>query len=318
MFHTGLDRYITATVDNFTSDFGIKIRRLVNTPWRAILKCCTKRRIVLENYPHLDKDKPYIFVANHSFDEDAISVLASIDRNVYMLQGTTDQTLHNPVFLAMWANGMIYVNRLDAESRKDAIEKMKRILRTGSSVVLFAEGGYNNTENQLIQPLFASPYILNKELGVKVVPLITFNDIGSDTIYVRAGEPMDLSQYGKYEAMEILRDEMSTMVWEIIVEHVPPVKRADLSADPGTDWMEVRRQIYECQKWYKDVWDEEVTYYPGHNVTTPKQAREFVDRVRVNSRNAHIFADMLVRREEDMRYDLVSYLRENVRILEEI
>ena len=177
MFHTGLDRYITATVDNFTSDFGINIRRLVNTPWRAILKCCTKRRIVLENYPHLDKDKPYIFVANHSFDEDAISVLASIDRNVYMLQGTTDQTLHNPVFLAMWANGMIYVNRLDAESRKAAIEKMKRILRMGSSVVLFAEGGYNNTENQLIQPLFSSPYILCKELGVKVVPLITFNDI---------------------------------------------------------------------------------------------------------------------------------------------
>jgi len=31
-FHTGLDRYITATVDNFTSDFGIIARRLMNTP----------------------------------------------------------------------------------------------------------------------------------------------------------------------------------------------------------------------------------------------------------------------------------------------
>jgi len=251
-------------------------------------------------------------VANHSFDEDAISVLASIDRNVYMLQGTTEQTLHNPIFLAMWANGMIYVNRLDAKSRKDAIEKMKHILRMGSSVVLFAEGGYNNTENQLIQPLFASPYVLNKELGVKVVPLITFNDIGSDTIYVRAGEPKDLSLYDKYEAMEILRDEMSTIVWDIMEEHVPPVKRIDLSANPRADWLEVRRQVYECQKWYKDVWNEEVTYYLGHNVTTPKQAHEFVDRVRVNSRNAHIFADMLVRREEDKRYDLVSYLRKNI------
>ena len=49
---------------------------------------------------------------------------------------------------------MIYVNRRDAERRKDAIEKMKRIFRAGSSVLLFLEGGYNNTENQLIQPLF--------------------------------------------------------------------------------------------------------------------------------------------------------------------
>ena len=318
MFHTGLDKYITATVDNFTSDFGIKMRRLVSTPWRTILRCCTKRRIISENYPQLDKNESYVFVANHSFDEDIISVLASIDRNVYMLQGTTEQMLHNPVFLAMWANGMIYVNRLDAESRKAAIEKMKYILRARSSVVLFAEGGYNNTENQLIQPLFASPYILNKELGVKVVPLITFNDIGSDTIYVRAGEPMDLSQYDKYDAMDILRDAMSTIVWDIMVEHVPPIKRADLSANPRADWLEVRKLVYECQKWYKDVWDEEVTYYPGHNVTTPKQAREFVDRVRVTSRNAHMFADVLVRREEDKRYDLVTYLRENVKILGEI
>lgn len=54
-------------------------------------------------------------------------------------------------------------------------------------MLIYPEGGYNNTENQLIQPLFASPYILSKELGIKVVPLITFNDIGTEKIYVRIG-----------------------------------------------------------------------------------------------------------------------------------
>lgn len=313
MFRTGLDRYLTATVDDFTSEIGIKIRRTVNKPWRTILKCCTKRHIILEEYPQLDKNKPYIFVANHSFDEDVISVLASIDRNVYMLQGTTDQTLHNPIFIAMWANGMIYVNRLDSESRQGSIEKMKRILRSGNSVVLFAEGGYNNTENQLIQPLFSSPYILCKELGVMVVPIISFNDIGSKTIYVRAGEPMYLSQYEKYEAMEMLRDEMSSIVWDIMEKHVPPVKRADLPAEPRKKWLEVRKQVYECQKWHSDVWNEEVTYYPGHNVTTPKVAREFVDKVQVNARNAHVLAEVLVKRENDKRYDLIKYLQETMK-----
>lgn len=313
MFHTGLDRYLTATVENFTSEIGIKIRRAVNKPWRMILKCCTKRKIVIENYPDLDKKTPYIFVANHSFDEDAISVLASINRNAYMLNGTTDQTLHNPMFLALWANGMIYVDRRDNKSRQDSIEKMKRILQLGSSVVLFAEGGYNNTENQLIQPLFASPYILCKELGVKVVPLISFNDIGSKTIYVRANEPMDLSQYEKYEAMELLRDEMSSIVWDIMEKHVPPVKRVDLPEDSRKNWMEVRKQVYECQKWHSDVWNEEVTYYPGHNVTTPKAAREFVDRVQVNARNAHVLAEVLAKREEDIRYDLIKYLQETMK-----
>ena len=313
MFNTGLGRYIDANVDTFTSEWGIKIRRWVNSPWRKILKLCTKRKIVIEEYPDLEKNTQYVFVANHSFDEDAISILFSIDRNVYVLQGTTDQMLHNPVFLALWANGMIYVNRQDEGSRKDAIKKMERILRAGSSVVLFAEGGYNNTENQLIQPLFSSPYILCKELGVKVVPIIAFNDIGSNIIYVRAGQPMDLAQYDKYTAMDILRDEMSTLVYKIMEDHVEPIKRSTLSDNPRRDWMEVRRQIYECQKWHSDVWEEEVTYYPGHNVTTPSKAREFVDNAQISGKNAYIFAEMLARREEDKEYDLIAYLRRTIK-----
>ena len=229
-----------------------------------------------------------------------------------MLQGTTDQMLHNPVFIALWFNGMIYLDRMNPISRKQAVEKMKRILRSGTSVLLFPEGGYNNTENQLIQPLFSSPWILSKELGCKVVPFISFNDIGTDIIYIRAGEPIDLSLYDKEAALKLLRDKMSTLVYEIMVKHVPMIKRTSLSSKPRKKWMEIRKQVYDCQQWYADVWEEELTYYPGHGVTTPKQMRKFVDKVNVHSENAHIIADMLVRREEDKRYDLIEYLRENM------
>lgn len=314
MFHTGLSRYKTATVENFTTDIGIKLRRkLLNKAWRKILRLCTKRKVIVERYPVLNKDEVYIFCVNHSFDEDAISSFSSTDRNVYIVHGSTEQMEHNPVFLAMWLNGMIYLDRTSTESRKDAIKKMKRILTAGSSILLFPEGGYNNTENQLIQPLFSSPYILSKELGVKVVPLITFNDIGTDAIFVRVGEPIDLSVYEKYEAMCVLRDVMSTIVFEIIEEHVKPIKRAELPDNFHEWWLEVRKDVYDCQKWSKDVWEEEVTYYPGHDVTTPKQAREFVDMVNVNKNNAYIFSDTLIRREEDKKCDLVRYLQENMK-----
>lgn len=123
---------------------------------------------------------------------------------------------------------------------------------------------------------------------------------------------MDLSQYDKWEELALLRDAMSTIVYEIMVEHVPPIKRIDLSANPREEWLEVRKAVYDCQKWYEDVWEEEVTYYPGHGVTVPAKAREFVDMVNVSSKNARIFADMLKRREEDKKYDLVKYLQENM------
>lgn len=314
MFQTGLKIFETKDVDGFTSNGGIRIRRKMNRVWRRILTLATKRKVYIEQYPVLNKNEVYVFAANHSFDEDVISVLQAIDRSAYLLHGTTHQMEHNPMCYAMWANGMIYVNRLDNKSRKESLDKMKRVLESGSSVALFPEGGYNNTENQLIMPLFSSPYILARELGIKVVPLIVFNDIGSNEIFIRAGEPMDLSCYEKQEALARLRDEMATLLYQVMEEHTVPVRRKDLGEYPRKDYLEVRKNVYGCQKWYADVWEEELTYYPGHNVTTPKQSREYIDKIQPDSRNAYILADTLVRREEDIKYDLAGYLRRNLKL----
>lgn len=314
-FNTGLKRFETSDVNTFTSDIGIKLRKFIHPIWGPLLKLCTSRKVIVEEYPQLEKGKVYIFVANHSFDEDAISILQTIDRSAYVLQGSTDQMEHNPVFLALWLHGMIYVNRLDKNSRSDAIKKMTRVLQSGTSVVLFPEGAYNNSENQLIMPLFSSPYILGKELGVEVVPMISFNESGSDKIYIRVGKPVNLAQYEKYEAMAVLRDKMSTLLYQIIEEHTMPIKRKDLGLYPRIAFMAERQKVYDCQKWHRDVWEEEFSHYMGHGVTTPQQSRMYVDKVQVNIKNAKILADVLVRREEDKRYDMKEYLHKNVKLI---
>lgn len=314
MINTGLDRFEDADVNSFTSDIGMLLRRKANPVWRRILRLCTSRKVYVEEYPKLEKNKNYIFVGNHSFDEDVISLLSTIDRNAYLLHGTTNQLEHNPIFYAVWLNGMIYVNRMQKQSRTDAIEKMKRVLRAGNSILLFPEGGYNNTENQLIMPLFSSPYILSKEMQIEVVPIIAFCKEETREIFIRAGEPMNLGIYEKEDALAYLRDVMSTIVYDIVEEHVAPIKRSELKEDCYRDFLEQRKAVYECQKWYDDVWDEELTYYPGHGVTTPQKAREYVDGVEVNTQNAYVLADTLVRREEDIWHDLKRYLRENLEL----
>jgi 1-acyl-sn-glycerol-3-phosphate acyltransferase len=314
MFTTGLKKFETSDTQTFTTDAGMKFRKWFNPIWRHLLTLGTARKVIVEQYPHLDPKKNYIFVANHSFDEDAISLLSTIDRNVYLLHGTTDQLEHNPVFLAVWLNGMIYVNRLNAESRHMAVEKMERVLKAGNSILLFPEGGYNNTENLLITPLFSSPYILNCKLGVEIVPIISFCPYGSKKIYIRAGDPMSVSHLDKVEAMAQIRDVMSTIVWDMIENHTEPVKRSTLPADCRTAFMEWRKQIYESQKWHSDVWDEELTQYSGHGVTQPQAAGKYVDQVHIDSKNAWVFSELLVRREEDKKYDLKQYLRKSLKL----
>ena len=111
--------------------------------------------------------------------------------------------------------------------------------------MLFPEGGYNNTEEKLINRLFARPWLLAKECGTEVVPIISFNDYDSKDIYISAGRPIRLDLYEKEEARTLLRDAMATILWKLIEDYAVPLKRMDIPGDLHTFWMEVRKQVYE-------------------------------------------------------------------------
>ncbi len=197
---------------NFTTSFGIKLRKYLYKPLQIPLRLATKQKIVLEQYPSLEKGKPYIFASTHSFCEDINAALAVLDRNAYLLLGSTDQLEHNPGAYGVWANGMVYVNRLNKESRKNALKKMERLLNSGTSVLIFPEGAYNNTENLLCEQLFSGFYWLSKSTGAQVVPVASFCEYQSDKIYIKFESPLDLAGKTKDEAKVHLRNLLGIMM----------------------------------------------------------------------------------------------------------
>lgn len=311
MKNIGITKCMRRTVDDFTTDFGIKARRVIDAVLRPILRLATKRKIVVESYPKLEKGKPYIFASTHHFDEDIIANLAIIDRNAWLLTGATHQVEYNPQFYAAWLHGMVYVDRRDDASRKESVKKMECLLKAGTSVVVYPEGGWNNTENLLIQKLFAGPYILSEKLKIPVVPLSLFHEVGSDTIYYRAGEPLNLFEYEKHEALGLLRDTLGTMMFEQIKKHSTPIDRKKLTGDIHMKYMEERKNEYLRVKWRWDMWDDELTVYKDKDHPLPADAWSFVDNVKITTKNAHIFAPLLVLREEHKKYDFKQYMHEN-------
>ena len=325
MKNTGLGKFMNADENTFTSDLGLEMRNATNPLFRKVLKLATKRNLIIEQKAELNKDENYVFVTTHGFEEDIVSSLQAIDRNAYILSGSLDQTMHNPAYLAMWANGMIFVNRKDKESRTNAIAKGKRVLEN-NSILVFPEGSYNNTENELVQNLFHSPYIWSKECNVKVVPMATYNEIGTDDVFVRMGDPIDLSIYNKYEASNILRDQMATLYYNMLEEHNKYIKREDLTEwmlaaieheykrlklnksvdeldkqDMRALYMEMRRTMYLPQKWYDVDWNEEITYYPGHNNVRPDIVNASFDSVKLTKNNYHLVADFQKKSEENKK-----------------
>ena len=288
--NVGLKRLEIANIDNFTSNVGIKLRRRIFPAFKQVLRLAVKRDIHFEGeYPVLEKDKPYIFVSTHSFDEDIIAAIALLDRNAYILMGTTDQIEHNPQMYAAWLNGMIYVDRTDKQNRHNAVSKMEKVINQGSSVLIFVEGGYNNSENLLCLEPFSSPWILSQKTGAQVVPLASFNSLNSNDIYIRFGKPIDLSTYDKKEAKIMLRDQLASLVYPIMEEHAPRVKRSELGSDPRLDYMEERRQVYKKLRWTRDIWDEELTQY------IPEEKRK----------------PLILTDPEEKKYDFKVYMKKN-------
>lgn len=311
MKNIGITKVMYRTSEDFTTNFGLKIRRFINPVFRRLLRLGTKRKIVIEKYPDLIKGKPYIFASAHHFDEDVISNLAIIDRNAWLLAGTTHQIKYNPQFYAAWINGLMYVNRWNSESRKDSLKKMKHVLKSGTSIIIYPEGGWNNSENLLMQKLFAGPYILSKELNIPVIPLSPFHEVGSDTIYFRAGEPLNLFEYEKQEALQLLRDTLATMMFEQIEKYSTSINRSELIGDIHLKHMEERKNEYLRIKWHSDAWDDELTVYKDKNHPLPDEVWSFVDNVEITAKNAHIFAPLLVLREEHKKYDFKQYMHNN-------
>ena len=307
MKNIGLIRYKKADINNFTSTTGLKIRRLINKPLRFFLKLATNGKIIVETYPKLEKNRPYIFAATHSFVEEVCALLATIDRNAYSLIGTTEQLEHNHKIYANWLTGFIYVNREDPVSRKESLPKMERFINSGSSILIFPEGGWNNTENLLVQNLFPGVYYLSKNTGAEVVPISSFNEFDSKDIYIKVGNPIDLSILDKKEALIKLRDCLATMKYEQIENHSTPIKRSELGKDPRMDFMEERKNEYMRLKWTKDVWEEELTVYKDRI----EFRRETLDTVEITKDNASIMAPILVKRKEDIKYNFKKYMHDN-------
>lgn len=311
MKNKGLKNVKISNVDNFTTDTGMKLRRVIGKPLRKALKMAAGKKVVIDRYPKLDKDEQYIFASTHYFNEDIIAGMAAIDRSAYALIGTTDQVDNNPLMYAAWLYGLIYVDRNDPESRKQSVLKMEKVLNNGSSVIMFPEGGWNNTENLLCQKLFAGPYILSQLTGKKVVALSTFSDPESDTIHIMASDPIDMTNMEKEEALELLRDTMASMMFEQIEKYSIPYERSKYYEDIHMQHMERRRQEYLKEKWTRDVWDEELTVYKPKHITTAEEVRTSLDNVHVDKDNAYILAPILARREEDKKYDFKQYMKKN-------
>lgn len=306
-----------ADINNFTSNFGMKLRRLIQKPmsiiYRGVIRVFYKKKITVNRMTKLDKKKCYIFAINHSFYLDGGSVIATNDRNCYSLFGATEQLHDDPCTIFIWMSGLIYVNRFDKQSRKDSVKKMDKVLKSGSSIMLFPEGRWNDSENLLCQKIFSGAYNLSFENQVEVVPVSVYNETLNKNIYVTYGKPLKLYDYDKDMGLQILRDNLATMLYEQIEKYSTPFEREKIKGDIHFDYMDKRMYEYSKAKWKSDYcWDDELFVYKSGDIDL-EEVWENIDKIEITEKNKDIFEGLIDELNRRKKYNFANYMNENYR-----
>lgn len=305
-----------SNIDNFTSNFGLKVRKvfhkLISFIIGAVLRLIYKKKIIVDKRVDLEKNKCYIFASNHSVYFDGAAIMATVDRNFYTLFGGTEQ-LYNFHTLFAWVCGMIYIDRFDKQSRKDSVEKMNRVLKAGNSILIFPEGKWNDTENLLCQKLFAGVYNLSEQNNIEVVPIAVYSEIFEKNMYVSYGKPLKLYEYDKEKGLEILRDTLATMNYEQIEKYSTPFVREKVNGDIHFKYMDERMFEYSKAKWRSDYcWDDELFTYKAGDVDIEDVWKD-IDKVKIDVNNIDKFYELLLELKRIKKYDFKNYMNENYR-----
>ena len=96
--------------------------------------------------PH-DRNKQYIFVANHSSYMDIPSAVMCIHQQVRVL-GKYEMVRY-PVFGLIYRAAVILVDRSDAAHRAQSVRALKAAIARGISIFIFPEGTFNETDKPL-------------------------------------------------------------------------------------------------------------------------------------------------------------------------
>lgn len=268
---------------------GIKIRKKVHKFTVLLLKInrmFMRQSLTIINDKRINNNKPKIYAVTHVGRYDIEITIEALHDNALFFWGDPQEVYKSAEYLLINTIGAIFVDTWDKTDRHISKETMVKVLEQGGNVQIYPEGAWNLTSNQVVMPLYTGTVEAAISAGADIVP-VAVEWYGKD-YFVNIGENIDCSQMGldnKKEESAKLRDIMCTLKWEIWEKHGIE-KRSDIPVDYEKTFID--NIMKDSDNGYT-VEEIERTRYRDRNVTTPKAAFEFMERLEPNRRNAFLW-----------------------------
>jgi 1-acyl-sn-glycerol-3-phosphate acyltransferase len=147
----------------------------INRLWTWFVLRIARISLTVRGLENLDPSEQYVFMVNHQSNID-IPVLVQSLTQFQLRWIAKKELLWVPLFgWAMWATKHIIVNRSDAGDARKSLERAKRRIAAGISVVVFPEG--TRSHDGKLLPFKKGGFLLALQTGKNIVP-VTINGSG--------------------------------------------------------------------------------------------------------------------------------------------
>ena len=205
-------------------------------PWAGTILAACGTRVRVTGREKLAALGPAVYVTNHQSHFDILALIRALPGQYRVI--AKKELFLIPVFgWALALAGFIKIDRSNRERARRSLHVAARRIRSGKSVVVFAEG--TRSLDGRLRPFKKGGFILSIESGCPIVPVsisgsravLSKNslDINGGPIDVAIGDPIPTGAYD-YDR----RDELIARVREAIKEGFTDLRRRDLEDESAT------------------------------------------------------------------------------------
>jgi 1-acyl-sn-glycerol-3-phosphate acyltransferase len=137
--------------------------------WSWIFSMLTFIRYDFYGRENIRRGKAYIYVSNHTSFLDLPGIRMTIPGEFKPL--AKKELLKIPIFGWIARGATIIVDRSSSQSRKKSMDKLKEILTSGISILIFAEGTQNRTK-EILQPFHDGAFRIAVDTQQPILPMV--------------------------------------------------------------------------------------------------------------------------------------------------
>ena len=222
-------------------------------------------------------DAPVIYVANHGFHDDILGTVLACDKHAYVMFASLPHFFNTVDGPLLYGNGVVLVNRKVKDSKKESLAKCKMVLENGCSIIIYPEGVWNKSPNQLALPLWNGVYRLAEETGAMIVPIVHYiadptytTDKKSNPMHTVVDDPIDVKLLSQEEVLEKIKERFATWHY-LMMEKYGKSTREELIGSFATSqeaWEEqLRKRVQTADQYDSEI--ETSADYKSKSIITP-------------------------------------------------